>query len=304
MNRIFKFSALVTLIAMLGFTSCEKQEELLIEDFGPTTDTLLFNGRGPQSPGMLRPGDRCFELVFPVTLEFPNGNTLEVEDKEAYFKAVAKWRKSNPRERRAPKIAFPYEIMLKDGTMTTIENMEDLKDVLENCRPMRRPHVKPCYKLVFPVTVKFPDDATQVVNNVEELKALLEAWRTENPTADGRPEIVFPYTVELPNGTQITLESLQDIRELIQACRENRPHVPQCFKIVYPATVVFPDNSTKAVASREEFIRAVREWRRNNPNVEGRPTMQFPFDVKLRDGSTVTVNSKEDLEAIVKACRG
>lgn len=304
MNRMFKFSALIALIAMLGFSSCEQQEELIIEDFGPTTDTILFNGRGPQSPGLLRPGDRCFELVFPVTLEFPNGTTEEVADKEEYLKAIARWKRSHPRDRRLPKIAFPYEIMLKDGTMTTIENMEDLKDVLENCRPMRRPHVKPCYKVVFPVTVKFPDNSTQVAGSAEEFKSLIEAWRQANPNAEGRPEIVFPYTVELPNGTKITLESLQDIRELIQACRENRPHAPQCFRIVYPVTVVFPDASTKSVESREAFIRTVREWRRNNPDVEGRPTMQFPFDVKLRDGSTVTVNSKEDIEAIIKECRG
>ena len=196
-NRMFKFGTLMLLGAVLAFTSCEQEEQLLIEDFGPTADTILFNGRGPHSPGLRGLGDRCFELVFPVMVEFPDGAKKEVANKEEYHKAISTWRKNNPRVKGAPKIAFPYEVMLKDGTVTTIENMEDLKDLLDNCRPVRGPHTAPCYQVVFPVTLKFPDSTSKVVNSAEAFKAALEAWRAANANTNGHPTIAFPYSIKL-----------------------------------------------------------------------------------------------------------
>lgn len=303
-NRLFKFGTLILLGAMLAFTSCEKEEGLLIEDFGPTTDSLLFNGRGPHSPGLHELGDRCFELVFPVTVEFPDGTKKEVANKDQYLSAINTWRKNNPRVKGMPKIAFPYEVMLKDGTVTTIENMEDLKDILDNCRPVRGPHTQSCYQVVFPVTLKFPDSTSKVINSAEAFKAALEAWRAANPEAKGHPTIAFPYSIKLNNGTVVILNSIQDLREAIHACRENRPHRPSCFKVVYPVTVVFPGGSTASASSRDAFMQLVRDWRAKNPNVEGRPTMKFPIKVELKDGTTVTVESKEALDALAKNCKG
>ncbi|MBV6426287.1 MAG: hypothetical protein KIPDCIKN_00798 [Haliscomenobacter sp.] len=302
LNRILKFGILAAFSALFVFTSCEKEEEVLVEDFGPTDETL-FNGRGPETRGLRGPGDRCFELVFPVIVEFPNGNTTEVANKAAYAEVIKTWRQANPKAKQHPKIAFPYEVMLKDGTLATIESLEDLKDILEDCLPNRRPHLKACYDLVFPVTIKFPDSTTAVANSGEEFKDLLQSWRDANPDAEGHPVIVFPYDVELPDGTTVTVESLADVRELIHACKEKRTHFPPCFHIVYPVTVVFPGGSELEVADREAFLKAVREWRSNNPDVEDRPTIKFPYEVMLRDGSTATVNNEEELKALIQDCK-
>lgn len=313
-NRIFKFSALTAIGAMVFLAACQQDDGLLIEDF-TGNDQMLFRGcdpgqRGPGGPG--GPGDhrggpigeRCFDLVFPVTLQYPDETTKKVATKEEYTAAIAAWVKANPRSKDMPKIAFPYEIMLKDGTVLTIETIEELKDVLDDCRPNSRPEVNPCYSIVFPVTVKFPDSTTAKAGSAAEMAQLIQTWRTKNPNSEGRPSIVFPYSVTLADGSTVTINNMDDIRELNHSCRENRPNNHDCFSIVYPVTVVFPDSTEKQVADRAAFLDAVRAWRTANPSVKGRPTLKFPFSVKLEDGTTKVVNNKDELRAVAATCKG
>lgn len=314
-NRIFTFSVLTLFSALTLFTACQQDESLLVEDF-TSNDQILFDGcdrggqKGPQGPGHMggRDGafapERCFDLIFPVTLQYPNGTTKEIASKEDYATALAAWKKANPRSKQHPEIAFPFEISLADGTVLTIETQDELKDVLDDCRPNGHAELNPCYQIVFPVTVVFPDSTTAVANSQTEFANLVHAWRTNNPDTEGRPSIAFPYSIELSDGSTVVINSMDDIREQNHACRENRPHAPQCFTEVYPLTVVFPDSTEQVVNDRTAFLDAARAWRTANPGVKGRPTIKFPFSVERNDGTVQTVNSKDDLLAILKSCRG
>jgi hypothetical protein len=76
---------------------------------------------------------RCLDLVFPVTLVFPDGSTLLVNSKEELKEALIAWRLSNSNIEGHPTIQFPFDIKLKNGDIITIDDLEELKDIVKKC---------------------------------------------------------------------------------------------------------------------------------------------------------------------------
>jgi len=71
--------------------------------------------------------------VYPITLSFSDGSTEEVADKETAKAAVKAWKEANPEAEGRPSIAFPYEVMLKDSTTTTLTTQEELDALKASC---------------------------------------------------------------------------------------------------------------------------------------------------------------------------
>lgn len=99
---------------------------------------------------------KCFTLVFPVQINQHDGTTTTInseEDMKTMFEAQMQ---NNPRppkgkkgkkggeegkakcnngpKPRKPKLVFPVDITLQDGTTATVTNKEDLKVVVDQCR--------------------------------------------------------------------------------------------------------------------------------------------------------------------------
>lgn len=219
MNRntfISNLSWLLMLTIGLFSYSCttDVEDEPLVD----SAEEIDFRGFGEE-------GDhRCFSLVFPITLVFPDGSTVEVGDRQEFKEAVRTYHESHPGERFRPKFQFPFDVTLKDGSTITLENRRQLKALIKECKKDRDPKHSRCYKLVFPITVSFPDGSTAAYNSPEEYKAGLKAWKKANPDATERPQIQFPYTVILKNGTEVTIENIEDQQELKMNCRKHRRH--------------------------------------------------------------------------------
>ena len=70
----------------------------LSEDFNPT-EKLAFGvagheGAGPK--GGPKGFGKCFDIVFPVTVIYPDKTTKEVASKEAYMTLIKSWKEANP----------------------------------------------------------------------------------------------------------------------------------------------------------------------------------------------------------------
>lgn len=78
-------------------------------------------------------GDRCFKLVFPVSIAFPDGTTTEFADKAALKTAVRTWKSENPDAEVKPTLAYPLTIELEDGTTVSIADAEALMAQKELC---------------------------------------------------------------------------------------------------------------------------------------------------------------------------
>lgn len=105
--------------------------------------------RGPRGPrgghggghgrpgGHHGPGDNggcaCFEIVFPVTIEFPDGTTQEVADRKALRDAARAWHEANPGVAGRPELVFPITVELEDGTTVEVADADALKALKETC---------------------------------------------------------------------------------------------------------------------------------------------------------------------------
>ena len=74
-------------------------------------------------------------MVFPVTLEYPDGTTAEAEDRQALHQLLREWRMNNQGAEDRPSIAFPRDVMLEDGTVVTVNNEDELQALIDACNP-------------------------------------------------------------------------------------------------------------------------------------------------------------------------
>jgi len=243
----------------------------------------------------------CFSLVYPITLEFPDGTTVDAANRVAVRARIFAWKRNNPDVEGKPSIQLPYEIELQDGSIATVTDQEELRELVGDCDRGNRGPFRKCYRLIFPITVDFEDGTSTVYDNIGDLKMGLREWKAANPDATEKPELSFPYDVLLKDGTTATVTSEEEEQALLDSCGDH-PRKRRCFRPILPATIEFPDGTTTVANDKEELKNIFRTWKMENPDAEDHPTFTFPYDVKFRDGTTVTVSSAEELEALKEEC--
>lgn len=247
---------------------------------------------------------KCFRLVYPVTINFPDGTTAEAADAETFHDLIKTWKEDNPDAEGRPKLAFPYQVELRNGDIVTIESEVDLQQLPFNCRTRPRPRPKPCYQLIYPVTLVLPGEAGETVEVADKpaMYRILKEWKENNPGATERPELLFPYDVRLRDGTLSTVESEEDLQELKESCETDRPARPKCFRRAYPLTLEYPGGRTARIETPLEHQLRLRAWKRENPNAEEGPEVAFPFTVFFRNGGRRVVNNQTELDLLKMRC--
>ncbi len=76
----------------------------------------------------------CFRLVFPISLDFPDGTTSSFESRQEMKTALRAWKEANPDAEERPTLSFPITVVDKDGTETIVNSQEELKAMKEACR--------------------------------------------------------------------------------------------------------------------------------------------------------------------------
>ncbi len=214
--KTFGVFAIIAIAAF--FTSCDKEDTgfTSVENFVLDSVTDIEDQCGAGRA-------RCFELVFPITIEFSDGSTAEVGSYKELRQAIRSWFHNNgghPTHADRPKLVLPIQVINEAGEVITVETPEQLKALREECGP--RPdghHGEPCFTLNFPLTISFVDGTTVEVNSREEFKAAILAWKEENPDQHARPKLVFPISVTLTDGTVVDVESPLALRQLKKDCR-------------------------------------------------------------------------------------
>jgi len=77
---------------------------------------------------------RCFSIVYPVTINFPDDTTAEAEDRRSFKQLVRAWKEANPDSEERPALAFPITVELEDETTMEINSAEELAALKESCR--------------------------------------------------------------------------------------------------------------------------------------------------------------------------
>jgi hypothetical protein len=76
----------------------------------------------------------CFEIVFPVTVAFPDSTTATANSRQEFHQLVKEWRQNNPGVQGRPKMVFPITVLMtEDSTTVTVNSREELHDLKESC---------------------------------------------------------------------------------------------------------------------------------------------------------------------------
>src|SRR5688500_14300176 len=219
-NKFIKPFGMVIALAAVGFfTSCEKEETAAgVEDYVLQSMYEIEERSGTGMRG-------CYELVFPVTVQFADSTTLEVFSYEELKQAIRNWFESTderPRPHTRPHLVFPYEVLNEDGEVITITNFQELQDLRRACLAAvygdnHNGHFgkdRPCFKPVFPITLEFPDGTLVTVTTPREMQQAIREWKQANPDSNARPVFVFPITVQLRDGTEVIVNSAEELQAL------------------------------------------------------------------------------------------
>ena len=115
---LLNFRFLFVLVLGLSFASCSDSSDVADEASAEAyAEETVF--RTQESANIGRFG--CYELVFPVTVNFSDGTSVTVDSYETLKAAVKEWRKANPRVRTRPTLAFPYDIINDEGEIIVDE---------------------------------------------------------------------------------------------------------------------------------------------------------------------------------------
>ena len=265
---------------------------------------------------------QCFDLIYPVTFEMPDGSTIIVEtDDEEGWSEIKIWYDDNQETEERPSIQFPVVIFF-DEEYNTINSNEELREAYAECRPERsrnwedRDQEQECFTLVYPVSFTMPDGSTITVENDDEDGwNELKNWYDDNP---GYEEVMpeFQYPVDILYWTEdgestLTINNQEEMEAAKSECREeweNDEYDEDCFELVLPVTYVMPDGSTITVESEEGYIE-LRNWYEENgaEDYEAEPTFEYPVDIlyETEDGDiTITINDGGELEEAYAECYG
>lgn len=322
LKRISKLSFLFVVAIALAFVSCEKEGiDELSDNFITSNAEVRTSGDEMEASGessfVRQRGNRggCFELVYPVTISFSDGSTVEVNSREEAREAKRVFKTANPDAEGRPTLVFPIQITQDDMTVD-IADAEALEAVKEACPRGGRGGGKKggkgnrgkCFQPVFPVTLSFPDGTSQEVADKDAAKEAVMTWKEANPDAEDRPSIAFPYDVLLKDSTTMTLTSEEDLDALKETCKGSRGdrggRGESCFEINYPVSITINGGEAIAINERSEIRDALRAWKEANADATERPevALVFPITVTLEDETTSTLNSQEELDALKESC--
>ena len=262
-------------------------------------------------------GWECFEIVYPITIQMPNGSAYIIDSEEdPDLDAVKNYYKENEGAEERPSIVFPVNIIDNVGETKTISSEEEMKDAYRQCSGRDRDWgVRECFDLVFPVTYIMPDGSTYEISSEEDVAGWeeLKEWYDANPDSEERPELQYPVEIiyETEEGN-VTLMIFNE-EEMIAAKEECREMWAEdydqddedewaCYAFAYPISYTMPDESTIEISSEEDESgwMSIREYYQANPSEEQEPALQFPVDIifETEDGDvTVTISSVEELNS-------
>lgn len=219
--RKFNFLSLLLILSMGIFvTSCSDVQLVDVDDY---TDNAIEHMQGKALGKM-----HCLELIFPVTIEFVDETTAEVNSYEELHETIVNFFEESGLDKNKanrPNFVYPIQVLNQESEIIDVETQDQLKDLRKECPRSgkgkgRKGKGFKCFKLVFPVTLTI-DGEDVTFESKEEMRAALKAYKQEAGPDAERPTLVYPITVEhKEDGTQIEVNSKEELKELKESCKD------------------------------------------------------------------------------------
>jgi hypothetical protein len=225
-TNLLKFQWLFILVMGLFIVSCSDSSNSATDAESYAEETVF---RTQESTNLGRFG--CYELVFPVTFNFPDGTTANVDSYNGLKTLIKEWRNDNPKVRTRPSLALPYSVINAAGEVITVETVEQqkelkiacAKDFFNNHDPKgHNDRPKLCFRIQLPFSLTLPNGTIMEITSKDDLKRLhaaIKEWRKNHPDSKVRPTLVFPVTVKMEDGSLVVVNSKEELKALKESCK-------------------------------------------------------------------------------------
>ncbi len=227
MKKFFKSAMYASLLVVaLSFTSCQKESpvDVQLDD----EQTLVANSataklieRTVSNDGSfdnIVDGSSCFDIRFPYTVEV---NGLEITiNSEQDLELIEKIFDALENDDDILDILFPITIILADYSEITINGVEDLREISEECIEGGGDDDIECIDVVYPVTLftynpNLQQTGSVTVDSDKELRRFF-AGLSETDIIG----IDFPVVFEMYDGTKVTVNSNSELAQAIERAKE------------------------------------------------------------------------------------
>ncbi len=243
-------------------------------------------------------GDKdCFDFVYPLSYEMPDGTTLTGNNKDEVNTAMKAWYMAHPDSKQKPSLQYPVDIIYGDK-LITINNHEEMRKVMASCKGEK----ERCFYLVYPVTYELPDESQVIVNSKKDSEAwaTIKAWYEAHPDVYAKPTIDYPVDIKWKNGEITTINNEEEMLRAKANCDDDKE---KCFELDYPVTYVMPDESEIVVMTNDEIgWTDVKSWYTAHPDSKKKPSVKYPIDITFEDGRTATINNDDQMKRAYEAC--
>lgn len=215
MYNQFKSLFLVAVLFSFFAVGCQKDDN--VSDVENYTNGLVDELQERSGCGMAR----CYELVFPISIAFPDNTTAAIDSMGALKTAIKDWRTANPDVKGKTEFVFPITVIEEDGTIITVDDNAGLREIAMECRrEIKGGHGRGehCFKIDFPFSVQKADGTVVVIESAADLPKPGNHMGGM-PHGNVRPMLVFPVTVTLNDGTSQVVNSKEELMALKASCK-------------------------------------------------------------------------------------
>ncbi len=258
----------------------------------------------------------CFELVYPIGVNLPDGTAQRAADEEALEDIYEAWFDANPDSREEPSLIFPIQIILESvDRPVDIQSEAELERYYNRCDDGDDDDDDDddeghgdedrfeCFEIVFPIGVTLPDGTVLRAADEDALESIFERWVNANPDSEEEPTLIYPIQIVFEDiDRPVDINSSDELERAFNRC-DSHDDRDDCFDIVYPVGVSLPDGTTVRAADEEALERIFERWFNANPTSDEEPTLLFPIQVIFDDNDRpIDVATEAELERIYERC--
>ena len=133
MKQIILKSVGMIILFLVAFTSCKKEESEVSNSIN-YTEMAVYELQSDCALGKMG----CFELVFPVTIQFADNSTLTANSYDELKAGIKAWREANGKDAVRPQFVFPISVINEAGETIVVENQDQLKELRAACPDAKR----------------------------------------------------------------------------------------------------------------------------------------------------------------------
>ena len=193
-------------------------------------------------------GFDCVDLVYPITIQSPEGENLSFEDENSLIDHIENWYGNNPDSDQEFELIFPISVEYFSETNDQLESLiiyseEEMEEYIEEyCIEDQDDDGEDdngddtddgddedifydytCGEVIFPISIEDPNGVVFNSDNEESLLEYIEQWfidnNCNNVDCDDDFEVVYPISITYESGNDLITMAIQS-EEMLEEMNE------------------------------------------------------------------------------------